>query len=69
MTTRLNEIQECLRVLIPRQDCVLTFDHSLVAQLPDILRENFGIASAVEANRLPALERLFNLLLPNRKDE
>ena len=29
---------------------MLTFDHGLVEQLSDILRENFGIASVVEAN-------------------
>ncbi len=69
MATQLNQIKECLEKLIHREDCVLTFDRSLVEQLPDILRENFEITSAFEASRLPALERLFNLLLPDRKHE
>jgi hypothetical protein len=69
MTTQLDEIKNCLAVLLPRGDCVLTYDQSLVDQLPDILRENFRITSAFEASRLTALDRLINLLLPNRRDE
>lgn len=41
MNTRFDEIQDRLKILNLRQDCVLTFDHGLAEQLSDILRENF----------------------------
>jgi hypothetical protein len=69
MSVELTEIKKCVDVLLPIGDCVLTFDRSLVDQLPDILCENFGVRSASDASRLPALDRLFQLLLPGRREE
>lgn len=69
LSIQLIQMKKCLESLLPAGDCVLTFDRSLLDQLPDILAENFGITSASEVDRLPALERLFRLLLPGRRDE
>ncbi len=69
MTADLTEIKKCLESLLQTGECVLTFDRSLVDQLPDILRENFGITSAAETSRSPALERLFHLIQPGRREE
>jgi hypothetical protein len=57
-------IAECLDALLPRNDLVLTFDQSLVDQLPDILRENFSISHENDIVELPALRSLFQLLAP-----
>lgn len=69
MTTRFEEIKSCLATLLPQGECVLTFDQSLLDQLPDILQESFGITSESAIDQLPALKRLFTLLLPDRRDE
>ena len=57
-------IVRCLEALLPRDDMVLTFDQSLVDQLPDILRENFSICHENEVAQLPALRSLFQVLAP-----
>ena len=65
MTQRkLKDIVGCLNALLPRGDLVLSFDQSLVDQLPDILRENFSVRDEADIARLPALRSLFQLLVP-----
>jgi len=60
------EVRNCLTTLLHQEDCVLTFDQSLIDQLPDILQENFGIENESSIASLPALDRLFALLIPDR---
>ena len=54
----------CIDAIVVRRDCVLSYDRDLVALLPDILAENHSITNGVDATRLPALARLFDLLDP-----
>jgi hypothetical protein len=68
MTSQVEEIKRCLATLLPFGECVLTFDQSLLDELPDIIRERFGNINESAIERLPALRRLFNLLLPDRSD-
>lgn len=62
MNKRLDEIKGCLDRMLPREDCVLSFDDSLIDQLPDILNEMYGIRTVTDVERLPLLETLFRLL-------
>lgn len=69
MENKAVEIKKCLETVIQQENCVLTFDKSLIEQLPDILRENFGITRVSEIDQLPVLDRLFTLLQPGAKEK
>ena len=60
-------ILKCLDRLIIKQDCVLRYDHDLIADLPDILRENHNLRDDEEISKLPDLEELFQVLLPGER--
>jgi len=66
MTSNLDaQVIKVMRVLdrlIRRQDCVLTYDESLVEQLPDILREQRGISTDADLARDLDVVALFGLL-------
>jgi SAM-dependent methyltransferase len=57
-------IFNCLDKLIERENCVLCYDFNLAVQLPDILRENWGIYSAAEVVKNRDLVKLFKLIDP-----
>ena len=61
-------IGELLQQLIRRDECVLTYDTSLVSQLPDILREQYEIASDSQIPSHPRLRELFSLLAADAVD-
>lgn len=69
MNGKQDEIKSCLDQLLPRGECVLSFDDSLVDQLPDILRELHEIRSMSDLGRVPALETLLGLLGQERASE
>lgn len=60
--TDLAEIEALLDRLISREACVLSYDHSLLDQLPDVLVELHGIRTADDAPRSSDLLRLVSLL-------
>lgn len=62
MNDRRNEIKSCLDLLLPRSECVLSFDDSLIDQLPDILKETHGIQTVEQAQQLPPLRDLLSAL-------
>jgi hypothetical protein len=57
-------LYDCLDKLILRENCVLCYDFNLAKQLPEILRENWGIYSAADAVKNRDLVRLFKLIDP-----
>jgi SAM-dependent methyltransferase len=57
-----HRITELLEQLVRRDECVLTYDTSLLSQLPDILLEQHGIASESQLSGDPRLQELFSLL-------
>lgn len=59
-----DDVAGCLETLLPRKDLVLSFDQSLIDQLPDILRENFAVSDERDIARVPALHSLFQRLVP-----
>jgi SAM-dependent methyltransferase len=63
--SNISNIADCLDALLPRKGLVLTFDQSFVDQLPDILRENFAVCDEGDIARLPALQSLFQYLVPD----
>ena len=55
-------IHSVLRTLISRPDCVLSFDSDLIDLLPDILAERHGLKMDSDAEAIPELKELFDLL-------
>ena len=66
-TPRNLAILKCLDRLIIKPDCVLSYDHDLIANLPDILRENHNLREDTEISKLPELKEIFQLLLPGER--
>lgn len=69
MNERQTEIKSCLDRLLPRAECVLSFDDSLIDQLPDILKELYGIQKIADVEEVPALKVLLSLLGQEMKGE
>lgn len=65
---RQEEILNTLDRLVRRDECVLTYDASLISELPVILAENRGVRSDADIAKERDLLRLFELLQPGARD-
>lgn len=61
------QVYKLLDQLIDRKACILSYDKSLVDQLPQILSEQHGIRKATESLKSRALVSLFDILDPSRR--
>jgi hypothetical protein len=66
--TDLNDIAFQLDSLLPRKDLVLSFDQSLIDQLPDILRENFAVRDERDITNVPALHSVWRRLVSEQSN-
>ncbi len=56
------KIYQCLDRIIKRDQCALSYDRTLVEELPDILRENYGIRTGEQIREHDEVAELAELL-------
>jgi len=62
------QIHQILDRIIVREECVLSYDKTLVDLLPHILRENYGIENSSQIHRLKPLGELYETLNVTAED-